>query len=68
MNDEIATFRDALNEAAQKYAAAISRSRENFVATYLYNTGLKIEEVELVEDRTDLSRIRFYCRPKGSDL
>ena len=38
--------------------------KENFIACYIAHTGLKPQEIELVEERSD-KYITWYCRPRG---
>lgn len=37
---------------------------EAFIKIYLNHSGLAIEDIELVEDRTHPSAYRYYLRPK----
>ena len=50
-----------LKEYAKKRAEAI----ENYIACYINQTGLKVDEIILVEQKSDDDlRIEWHCEPK----
>ena len=53
------------DDQVAEYAQKRAESKENFIACYLAETGLKVSEVMLVEKRSDDGlRIEWYCEPR----
>jgi hypothetical protein len=56
--------KEQIQEIVEKRAESI----ENFIACYLVETGLKIDEIVLVEEHCYASsKIKWYCEPKSKD-
>ena len=58
-----------LNEMIADYAKKRADSVENFIAAYINETGLAVNDIQLVEKRSDDGlKITWYCEPKNAKL
>ena len=61
MTLSIDDFKERIKKIAQKRAESL----ENYIALYLHETGFSIEDITLVEKRSeDGLRIEWYCERK----
>jgi hypothetical protein len=65
VTDEQAAMMELQNAITNKR----SEAKLTFVEAYMVQTGLKMEDIELVEeDNIGRGYIRWYCRPRTSVL
>ena len=62
-NDLICSIGNDIEVALNDYVINKSIALESYISCYLQETGLKVTEIMLIEQKTDNGWM-FYCKPK----
>jgi hypothetical protein len=69
MSRDVTDEQGAMMELQNAITSKRSEAKLTFVEAYMMQSGLKMDEIELVEeDNIQRGFIRWYCRPRTSVL